>query len=122
MGEVIKTEFGDSVAHKVELSDKILAKNIGEILHRHYPGHLWAIHVDSEGGVVNIRNLRVSFLYGYVFHIKNLYPFDSQVTTKIINAGGEILERAAIARGKSDQQNSTHVEGVKERKTPNIVI
>ena len=33
---------------------------------------------------------------------------------------GELLERAAIVRGKSDQQNSTHVEGVKERKTPNI--
>ena len=122
MGDVIETEFGNSPAHKVELADKILAKNIGEILHRHYPGHLWAIHVDSEGGVVNIRNLRVSFLYGYVFHIKNLYPFDSQVVRKVVNAGGELLERAAIVRGKSDQQNSTHVEGVKERKTPNIVI
>jgi len=122
MGDVIETEFGDSPAHKVELADKMLAQNIGEILHRHYPGHLWCIHVNSEGGIATIKNLRVSFLYGYVLHMKNLYPFDSQVVTKIINAGGEILERANMIRGKSDQQNSTHVEGVKERKTPNIVI
>ena len=115
------TELQAVPGHRTEAADMILCRNIGELLHKHYPGHLWAVCVDSEGGVVVIKNLRVSANYGYLLKINDLYPFDSGVVRTIINAGGEILERASMARGQSDGRLAGHVEGVKHRKNELIV-
>jgi len=98
-------------SHKAELDDMILARNIGEDLHNHYPGHLWAVFVDSEGGVVNVFNRRISLTHGWRFMLKDLTPYDTGVSIMVRNAGGEMLERAAMARGRSNGQFADKVDG-----------
>lgn len=40
---------------QVAASDMVLAKNMAELLHKHYPGHLWA--VTCENGLATVRNM-----------------------------------------------------------------
>lgn len=98
-----------------DVNDMLLARNISEILHRKYPRHLWAVHVNSEGGVVNIFNWRVSYKYGWVFKYVDLTPFDSQAERKVCNAGGELLERAYLKRGRATGENAEFVDGIKKK-------
>jgi len=118
-----ETDLSGEIGHLVDDADKILAAEIGEILHNHYPGHLWGIFVNSEptGGIVNILNLRISHKYGYVLHLAKLYPRDDTFKKKIIHAGGEILERANMTRGRATGDNAGWVEGVK-KKVKNIIV
>ena len=81
---------------KSRAAAEILAKNVGEHLHRKYPGHLWAVNV--EGGVVNVRNLYLSGMWGFRILESEIDP-DFKIITR---AGGEILERYHLARGKAD--------------------
>lgn len=94
-----------------DISDFKLAKSLADKLHAHYPGHLWAVFVNSRatGGVVYIKNLAVSSLYGYVLHLNNVL---ADPTLKcVMRAGGEILERAKFARGKAKGEFASIVEG-----------
>jgi len=118
-----ETDISAEDGHLADPADKLLAAQIGEILHKHYKGHLWGIFVNSEptGGIVNILNLRVSYKYGYVLHLNKLYPLDNLFKQKIIRAGGEILERANMARSYSTGENAGWVEGVKKN-VENIVV
>ena len=43
--------------------DQGLSRRIGEVLEKHYPGHLWA--VDFAGGMVNVHNLSLHGTWGY---------------------------------------------------------
>lgn len=80
-----------------KLNDVMLTQRIGKTLTDHYPGHIWAVNVNSSGGVVDIKAYNISTKYGY-----RLYH--DTVTTDpslkcIIKAGGELLERANLKRG-----------------------
>ncbi len=110
----IVTEIRGEEGHRIESADEVLAKNAAETLNKHYPGHLWAVHVNSEGGVMIIKNYRISFLYGMVLHLKNLDP----TLKRVISAAGEFLERARMARGRADGQSATSLEGVEKRHEP----
>jgi len=118
-----ETDLSGEVGHQIDDADRLLASTIGEILHKHYPGHLWAIYVNSEptGGVVNIFNLRISHKYGYVLHLTDLYPMDDIFKKKILMAGGEILERANMVRGAANGDKAGWVEGVKKKVKDTIV-
>lgn len=72
--------------------DEVIAKNVAEHLHKHYPGHLWAVNV--EGGVVNVHNLFLSGTWGFRIFISDI-DVDYKVVTR---AGGELLERYNVAR------------------------
>jgi len=48
-----------------ELGDVSLAKRASDMLQKHYPGHLWAVHVDSDNGMVYVLNMAFSSRYGY---------------------------------------------------------
>jgi len=100
------------------LGDVLLAKRCAEALNRHYPGHLWAVHINDEalGGVLVIRNLAVSFRYGYVLKLDRVYN-DPNLTC-VMRAGGEILERARMSRGWWDGEYATHVEGIRPQDQP----
>lgn len=80
-------------------TDVIMAKNCAELLHAHYPGHLWA--VDCDGKFLNVRNLFLSGNWGWRVRVDFLYS-DGDFTKKIIKAGGELLERYHLSRGKFD--------------------
>ena len=111
----VETEVEGVIAHDIELDDVILARNISEVLHKHYPNHLWATWVASDQGVAVIKNLRVSETHGYLLKLKDLTPFDSGVVKIVMRAGGEILERAALLRGKSDGQFAEKVDGTGDK-------
>jgi hypothetical protein len=102
--------------HTYGANEEILAKNAADLLNKHYPNHLWAVHVNSEekGGVMVIKNFSISFRYGYVLHLNKLDP----EMKKVLMAGGEILERAKMKRGKWNGLNATHIDGVKSSHQP----
>jgi hypothetical protein len=78
-------------------ADLTLAKNMADLLHRHYPGHLWA--VTCEEGVATVRNLYLSGNWGFVIKVGDVYSM-SDFDRKIVRAGGELLERFKMSRGK----------------------
>lgn len=109
----IVTEIRGEEGHGIEAADEVLAKNASETLNKHYPGHLWAVHVNSEGGVMVIKNFRISFQYGMVLHLRNVYQ--DPTLKRVIRAGGELLERARMARGRANGEQATMLEGIEQR-------
>lgn len=78
-------------------SDMLLAKNMAELLHKHYPGHLWA--VTCENGLATVRNMYLSGQWGFVIKISEQYSI-SAFDRMVVKAGGELLERYNLSRGK----------------------
>jgi len=83
----------------ITANEMILAKDAAELLHRHYPGHLWAVAV--EGSRLLIKNLNLSGDMGYVIFVPLIYSASS-LDKDIIKGGGEILERYHQPRGEVD--------------------
>lgn len=102
--------------HSVETDDFLLAKRAADTLHQHYPGHLWAVNVNSEGGIMIIKNYRMSFSYGMVLHLKNVYQ-DPTLKT-VIRKAGEFLERANLKRGKYNGDQAEYIDGVAKQHQP----
>lgn len=72
-------------------------KRAGAALEKKYPEWWWLLNPDEEGGVVYIYSLRLSGEWGYTVKIKD---FQDEPAKTAIMAGGEILERYNIRRGK----------------------
>lgn len=96
--------------------DMALALELSGLLDRHYPGYQWGVHVNSSGGVVDIKNLAVSGEYGYRLLLSKVFADISRKC--VINAGGEILERARLVRGKYKHDVEEIVDGIKPTKQP----
>jgi len=75
-----------------------LTKRYGEALEKHYPGWWWMINPDQEGGVMYIYSLRLSGEWGYT--IKTGEVENDTHEKMAIMAGGEILDRYNLPRGK----------------------
>ena len=98
-------------AETEHMQDMTLAKDIGEILHAAYPGHLWAVTV--QGGVAVIKDLFISSQWGMVLHYKNIVGDAAVRKKKVIMSGGELLERANIKRGaRQEGDRALKVEGI----------
>ena len=82
----------------VDASLANLTKRYGEALEKQYPGWLWMINPDQDGGVIYIYSLRLSGEWGYV--LKTGEVENDAHGKAAIRAGGEILERFGIRRGK----------------------
>lgn len=94
----ILTGLDDSISTDSQsLADMLLAKHAADALDRAYPGHLWA--VDVNGGVLNIRNLLLSPVMGWRLRVPGVYSA-SELQHRVLIAGGEILERFGLARGR----------------------
>jgi len=95
----------------------VLAKDISEKLEAHYPGHLWAIHVNSEQGVVVIKNYSISYIYGYLLHLKAVQQDPGRKLC--IMGAGEVLERAKMRRGSwRVGEKAVRIDGVREKHQP----
>lgn len=91
-----------------DVRDIAMCKEVGEMLHAHYPGHAWAVY--CAGGMLHIKNLRLSSRYGMALKMSGLT--DAKVRkTKVIRSAGEFLERAGWARQAFEGQAATHLEG-----------
>lgn len=84
-----------------EAYDMAKSKDIAEALNGHYPGHLWAVRVQSKQGVATIHNMALSDKWGYVIKLDKTYSA-SHLAQRGVQAGGEILERFRVARGRVD--------------------
>ncbi|MEN6440933.1 MAG: hypothetical protein ABFD97_20375 [Syntrophobacter sp.] len=103
--------------HKAEPSDVMLGAEAHRILSRHYPEHEWYVGVDSEGGMMLIFALNISSRWGYRLKLARVY-MDPDLKC-VMRAGGEILERAAMVRGRWDEdQPPTFIEGVRRQDQP----
>jgi len=84
---------------EMEAMNYELAKVVGDYLMHTYPGYLWRVNADIRGGIVNILNGDVSYEMGCTILVADLFP--AHVGEKHVKkAGGEILERARLHRGK----------------------
>lgn len=97
-------------------SDLVLGQRCVAMLVKHFPGRKWAVAVNSKGGVVNVFDHFTSFKYGYLLKLKDVYT-DPGLKC-VMRAGGEILERARIARRDKDGTAPVHIEGVKKHHQP----
>ena len=94
---------------KQEALDIHMAKMIGEALHAAYPGHLWAINVRGDQGIVTIHNLMLSGVWGYTLRLDKRYSA-SETIAAAKRGAGEILERFNVARGNADMERLGHME------------
>jgi hypothetical protein len=83
----------------IPANDLVLAKSMADTLHSHYPGHLWAVTVNGAQGVADIRNLALSGNWGFRLILVGNYSI-SEFLDRVKRAGGEILERYNLARGR----------------------
>lgn len=82
-------------------NDLVTAKQVGDLLNRHYPDHLWAINCQWAQGVLTIQNLRLPARYGYVVRLVDSYSA-SDLEARAKRGAGEILERYRLDRGRID--------------------
>lgn len=82
------------------------AKIVGDILNDHYPCHLWM--VSWQGGALVVKNLALGSHYGYILRDESDYGV---LRREAIKAGGEMLERARLRRGKWNGEMPTSLEG-----------
>lgn len=83
----------------IAANEMTTAKDMADILHTAYPGHLWAVNV--ERGVADVRNLALSGRWGFRLVLPAVYSA-SEFKRDVIRAGGEILERYKLRRGRMD--------------------
>ncbi len=111
-----QTVFTPEEGSPVETADMILSKQAADLLQKHYPGHLWAVQVNSEGGVMVIKNWSISVSYGMVLHLKNVYQ--DPTLKRVVQSGGELLERAHMARKSWDGSVANELEGAMNNHKP----
>lgn len=99
---LLANEYYDPVDAAAEAYDLGKSKDIGEALNQHYPGHLWAVRVQSKQGICTIHNMALSDQWGYIIHLDKVYSA-SHLAQRAIEGGGEILERFKLARGRMDE-------------------
>lgn len=96
---------------KGNLNDILTARAMAEALHAAYPGHFWAVACDGKTGFADVRNLALSGNWGFRIKLGGIYSA-SQFRKDVLRAGGEVLERFSLSRGKlnDDQLSSLPVD------------
>jgi hypothetical protein len=83
-------------------NDILMAKEMAEALHAHYPGHLWAVTCDGHDGVFTIRDMLLSGNWGMVGLLRWIFS-SSDFKKTVVMFGGELLERYRLSRGRFRQ-------------------
>lgn len=91
----------DASAIGINANDLVMSKGMADALHRHYPGHLWAVTCEGEKGIATVRDLMLSGTYGVILKLPAIYSA-SAFEKEVMRAGGEILERYRLKRGAVD--------------------
>lgn len=88
---------------QVDANDYVTAKNAAEVLHKHYPGHLWAVSVDKAARMLDVRNLALSGNWGFRISLPKLFSGTS-FDKAVMRAGGELLERYRVSRRSANPE------------------
>lgn len=93
--EINLLELDDVKQAKLEMW---IAKNVGEVLCKHYPNREWGVGVDLFGGSIVIKCESLSTEKGYVIHLagRNM----PELQQRAVMAAGEILERYGVSRSR----------------------
>lgn len=93
-----------------EANDIVMAKSMAEALHNAYPGHLWAVNCSGQTGMADIRNLALSGQWGFRLRLTDIYSA-SAFRKDVVMAGGELLERYRLSRGRLDIDQYSNLHG-----------
>jgi len=78
------------------IADMAMAKSIAEALHKQYPGHLWMVNADNGNNIATVQLGGISGKFGFNIHLDKI----TAGMELIMRAGGEILERYNLSRGR----------------------
>jgi hypothetical protein len=76
-----------------------IAGVLGRTLVETFPGRNWMVKVSADCTIATVFCAEVSLEHGYVLHTKAAWH---ELQAKAKRAGGEILERFGLHRGKGD--------------------
>jgi hypothetical protein len=96
---------------EIDLMDR--AKEVGDVLNRHYPGHMWLVGW-TDGQTLIVKNLAISSFYGFTIDFARLCSATA-LTDAAVQAGGELLERAGMRRGAWNGEFAKTLEGSEPR-------
>lgn len=102
-----------SVDHEsVEM--EIKAKDCAQILSNHYPNHLWAVGW-APGMTLVVKNMAIDDgRYGFTIDAGKVATA-SELSKMAVTAGGELLERCGVPRGKWDGEMMTLLDKTEDR-------
>lgn len=107
-----------AAGHDAPQADISLALELSGLLDKEYPGHQWMVGVKSDQGVIDIQNPPLFGAYGYRILRPWQYTHDA-LRHEVIMAGGEMLERAHLRRGKNTGEDITEwVDGMRAQEQP----
>jgi len=122
-----KEEIGIEVNPYAPDGNADLAARAMKVLVDHYPGYTWIVEVDDRPSVacLNVYNQDVNAAlfsgapYGYRIFLSTAY--DDPNLKCVMRAGGEILERARLVRGRNRGEAPIAVDGVLNKHQPRRV-
>jgi hypothetical protein len=84
----------------------------------HYPGATWRVDVNGKRGTVDVFCMNLSGRWGVRWKIGRIYGDPNLYWIKM--AGGELMERANIARGRFDEDTADIrlIEGIDAQDQP----
>jgi hypothetical protein len=91
-------ELADETEIAQARRDATAQKQIEAALLKFYPGHVWAVKVYR--GLAAIHNLNLSGEWGFRLDIPRHDWSASELQRAVMLAGGELLERYKLSRGK----------------------
>ena len=91
----------DSIG-QIDPADFMTAKQIGDCLNRHYPGHPWAVNCQWKQGVLRIQNLNLPMTHGYTIKLLPIWS-SSELERQCRIGAGEILERYKLPTGAHNE-------------------
>lgn len=90
----------DSLFPEHEAQELVLARELAELLEKHYPGYLWAVNVTLHGGMATIQALALSGEWGCYVPLARI--LNDPQRRYVVQCGGELLERYRVHRGQID--------------------
>jgi len=91
-----------------ELDMEYVAKTTAETLNAHYPDHLWAVGW-APGRTLVVKNMAMDGRYGYTIDANKSFSA-TQLAHAAMMAGGELLERMGMRRGRWDGSFAENVD------------
>lgn len=90
----------DGTQDEVDRFDMKIARQVAEVLVKHYPGYSWKVCAESKQGVVYFQ---IPELMGPSLNwVINLGQFSDLTPQLVAIGGGELLERMGLRRGAID--------------------
>jgi hypothetical protein len=116
---IIKGELPGKLSVGSKAQAQLLVQQCAEKLHEHYPHHMWSVCTSDDWSCVFVKCLNVSQLYGVTLHTTKVQN-DPDLKC-VVRAGGEILERGFLNRGKGSgvDANKLDLMGVAKNQIKN---